>query len=148
MHRFKNLGFLAYLTGALISIASYKKSTLKIKFNDIEIKEKTLMLLIGICKYSGGGMQLTQNVNPTDGLFDISHINKISLATLLRNIGGLFSGKITNIKLVKNYKTSKIRISVLDTKKIYLQADGELVDSINFTAEIIPKALHFIVAEE
>lgn len=148
VHRFKNLGFLAYLTGALISIASYKKSTLKIKFNDIEIKEKTLMLLIGICKYSGGGMQLTQNVNPTDGLFDISHINKISLATLLRNIGGLFSGKITNIKLVKNYKTSKIRISVLDTKKIYLQTDGELVDSINFTAEIIPKALHFIVAEE
>lgn len=69
VHKFKYLGFLAYLTGALISIASYKKSTLEIIFDETKIKEKTLMLLIGICNYSGGGMQLTQNVNPTDGFF-------------------------------------------------------------------------------
>ncbi len=147
VHKYKNLGFLAYLTGALVSIASYKKSTLEIKFNGIEIKEKTLMLLIGIGKYCGGGMQLTQNVDVTDGLFDISHSNKISLVTLLGNISGLFSGKITNHKLVKNYKTSKIEINVLETKKIYIQADGELIGSGNFEAEIIPKALNFIVSE-
>ncbi|MDO9136892.1 MAG: diacylglycerol kinase family lipid kinase, partial [Lutibacter sp.] len=94
VHKFKYLGFLAYLIGALLSIASYKKSRLEIKFNNLIIKEKILMLLIGICKYSGGGMQLTQNANPTDGLFDISHINKITLITLLRNINGLFNGNI------------------------------------------------------
>lgn len=148
VHKYKNLGFLAYLTGALISIAGYKKSKLKIKFNAVEIKEKTLMLLIGICKYSGGGMQLTQNTDATDGLFDISHINKISLLTLLGNIGGLFNGKITHHKLVKNYKTSKIELTVLDTQKTYIQADGELVGSGSFEAEIIPKALHFIVSDE
>ncbi|MHB1146003.1 MAG: diacylglycerol/lipid kinase family protein [Lutibacter sp.] len=145
VHKFKYLGFLTYLTGALLSIASYKKSTLKINFNNTEIKEKTLMLLIGICNYSGGGMQLTKNVNPTDGLFDISHINKISLVTLLGNISGLFSGKITNHKLVKNYKTSKLKITDLDTQKTYIQADGELVGSGSFEAEIIPGALNFIV---
>ena len=105
------------------------------------------MLIIGIGKYCGGGMQLTQNVDTTDGLFDISHINKISLITLLGNISGLFSGKITNHKLVKNYKTSKIEINVLDAKKIYIQADGELIGSGNFEAKIIPKALNFIVSE-
>ena len=145
VHRFKYLGFLAYLTGALLSIASYKKSTLKIKFNNKEINEKTLMLLIGICKYSGGGMQLTKNADPTDGLFDISHINKIGLLTLLVNIGGLFNGKITNHKLVTNYKTSKLKITDLDTQKTYIQADGELVGSGSFEAEIIPTALNFIV---
>lgn len=145
VHKFKYLGFLAYLTGALLSIASYKKSTLQIKFNDIEIKEKTLMLLMGICSYSGGGMQLTQNADPTDGLFDISHINKIAVTTLLGNIGGLFNGNITNHALVKNFKTSKLKITVLDTQKTFIQADGELVGSGSFEAEIIPKALHFIV---
>lgn len=144
-HKLKYLGFLAYLTGALISIASYKKSTLNVKFNDIEIKEKTLMLLIGLCKYSGGGMQLTKNPNPTDGLFDISHINKISLLTLLRNIGGLFNGNITNHKLVKNYKSSRLKISVMDIEKTFIQADGELVGSGSFEAKILPEALHFIV---
>lgn len=145
VHKFKYLGFMAYLTGALLSIATYKKSNLEIKFNDTEIKEKTLMLLIGICKYSGGGMQLTQNPNPTDGLFDISHINKISLLTLLGNIGGLFNGNITNHTLVKNYKTSKLKIAVLDTQKTYIQADGELVGSGSFEVGIMPNAFNFIV---
>lgn len=145
VHKFKHLGFLAYLTGALLSISSYKKSTLQIKFNNIEIKEKTLMLLMGICSYSGGGMQLTQNADSTDGLFDISHINKIAVTTLLGNIGGLFNGNITNHALVKNFKTSKLKITVLDIQKTFIQADGELVGSGSFEAEIIPKALHFIV---
>lgn len=145
VHKFKYLGFLAYLTGALLSIATYKKSTLQIKFNDVEIKEKTLMLLIGICKYSGGGMQLTQNSNATDGLFDISHINKISLLTILKNIGGLFNGNITNHKLVKNYKTSALKITDLDTQITYIQADGELVGSGSFEVEIMPSAFNFIV---
>ncbi|MBE0423818.1 MAG: diacylglycerol kinase family lipid kinase [Lutibacter sp.] len=145
VNKFKYLGFLAYLTGALLSIASYERSNLEIKFNDIEIKEKTLMLLIGICKYSGGGMQLTQNANTTDGLFDISHINKISLLTIIRNIGGLFNGNITKHKLVKNHKTKKLKIRVLSSQKTFIQADGELVGTGSFEAEILPKALHFIV---
>ncbi|KUO66487.1 MAG: hypothetical protein APF83_06255 [Lutibacter sp. BRH_c52] len=145
VHQFKYLGALAYLTGALLSIASYKKSNLSVKFNNLEINEKTLMLLIGICKYSGGGMQLTKNVNTTDGLFDISHINKITLITLLRNIGGLFNGNITNHKLVKNYKTSQLKITDLDVKKTFIQADGELVGTGSFEAEIISGALNFIV---
>jgi len=145
VHHYKNLGFLAYLTGALVSLTSYKKSTLKIIFNKTEIEEKTLMLLIGICKYSGGGMQLTNNPDPIDGLLDISHINKISLITLLGNIGGLFNGKITHHKLVKNYKTSKIKITDLETQKTYIQADGELVGTGSFEAEILPNALNFIV---
>lgn len=147
VHKFKYLGFLAYLTGAFISLASYKKSKLEIVFNNTEIKEKTLMLLIGICKYSGGGMQLTKNANPIDGLFDISHINKISLITLLGNIGGLFNGNITSHKLVKNYKSSQLKITVLDDEKTFIQADGEIVGSGSFEAEIIPKTLHFIVPE-
>lgn len=144
-HKLKNLGFLSYLAGALVSLTSYKKSNLNIIFNETKIKEKTLMLLIGLCKYSGGGMQLTKNPNPTDGLFDISHINKISLLTLLGNIRGLFNGNITNHKLVKNYKTSRLKITVIDIQKTYIQADGELVGSGSFEAEILPTALHFIV---
>ena len=145
VNQFKYLGFIAYLTGALLSIASYKKSNLEIKFNNLVINEKTLMLLIGICNYSGGGMQLTKNPNPTDGLFDISHINKITLITLLRNIGGLFNGNITNHQLVKNYKTSKLKITDLDAQKPFIQADGELVGSGSFEAEIISGALNFII---
>ena len=145
VNNYKKLGTLAYIVGALVSLTSYKKPTLKIELNKKVISGKTLMLLIGLCKYSGGGMQLTKNSNPTNGLFDISYIQKINLVTILSNIKGLFNGNITNHKLVNNYKTSSIKIQVLDTEKTYIQADGELIGSGNFSVELLPKAIHFIV---
>ncbi|NQV77231.1 MAG: diacylglycerol kinase family lipid kinase [Lutibacter sp.] len=143
--KYKNLGFLSYLIGALVSLSSYKKSELEITFNNTILKGKTLMLLIGLCKYSGGGMQLTKNTNPVDGLFDISYIQKITLFTILGNIKGLFNGNITNHKLVNTYKTTELQIKVLDTTKAYIQADGELIGSGDFSVKILPKAINFIV---
>ena len=145
VHKFKNLGFLAYLTGALVSLTSYKKSELEIIFNNTILKGKCLMLLIGLCKFSGGGMQLTKDSNPTDGLFDISYVQKITLLTILSNIKGLFNGNITNHKLVNNYKASSLQIKVLDNTKTYIQADGELIGSNDFSVSILPKAVSFIV---
>ncbi|WP_111707048.1 diacylglycerol/lipid kinase family protein [Lutibacter citreus] len=145
VNKYKNLGYLAYLTGALAGLTSYKKPTLEILFNNKILKTKTLMLLIGLCKYSGGGMQLTKNVTINDGLFDISFIKKITLLTLLLNIKGLFNGKITNHKLVNNYKTSELKIEVLNNEKAYIQADGELIGSGNFHVSILEKAINFIV---
>ncbi len=143
--KYKKFGVLAYLIGALVSLKSYKKPLLEITFNNKVLKGKILLCLIGLCKYSGGGMQLTKNSNPADALFDISYIKKITLLTILGNIKGLFNGTITNHKLVSTYKTSEIKIKVLDTTKTYIQADGELIGTGNFTISILPKSLNFIV---
>jgi len=145
VHKYKNLGSLAYITGAIVSLTSYKKPMLEILFNNTKIKSKTLMLLIGICKYSGGGMQLTKNSNPTDGLFDITFITYFYLLEVLKNIQNLFNGKITNHTLVKNYKTSELKVNILDNQTTYIQADGELIGSGNFSVSILPKALNFII---
>ncbi len=145
VHKYKNLGSLAYLVGALISIFSYKKPLLEITFNNTFLKNKTLLLFIGICNFCGGGMKLTQNPNSTDGLFDISFVENISLFQLLINIPGLFNGNITNHKIVKNYKTSKLQITVLDKQETYIQADGEIIGSGSFIVSILPEAVCFIV---
>ena len=103
------------------------------------------MVLIGICKYSGGGMQLTKNPNSTDGLLDISYIKDLTLLTILNNIQSLFNGKITNHKLINTYKASTLKINVLDNNKSYIQADGELIGSGDFLVSILPKAINFII---
>jgi YegS/Rv2252/BmrU family lipid kinase len=146
VHRYKNLGFLAYFFGAIVSLTSYKRSNLKISLNNTVIKSKTLMLLIGLCKYSGGGMQLTQNPDATDGLFDITFVESITLFTILTHIKGLFNGSITKLNCVKNFKSTTISIYVLDSQETYIQADGEIIGSGNFSVSILPKALQFIVA--
>lgn len=145
IHKFKNLGSFAYLAGAIVGLTSYKKPMLEIIFNSSKIKAKSLMLLIGICKFSGGGMQLTKNPNPQDGLFDISFIKKITLFKVMKNIPNLFNGKITHHKLVKNYKTSELKVNILDNQTTYIQADGELIGSGNFSVSILPMVLSFII---
>jgi len=145
VNKYKKLGALAYLIGALVSLTNFKKPELEINFNNTVVKGNFLLLLIGLCNYSGGGMQLTKNANPTDGLFDISYIQKINLFTILSNTFGLFNGTITNHKLVNTEKTSSIEIKVLSNEKTYIQADGELIGSGDFLVELLPKALNFIV---
>jgi len=70
--KYKKFGAFAYLLGTLSTFVQYKKSILKIEFNDKIIYSKTLLTLVGICDYCGGGMKLTKKGNTTDGMFEIS----------------------------------------------------------------------------
>jgi len=145
VHKFKHLGFIAYLVSTLVSIVNYKRSLLEIKFNKQIIKQFSLLFLIGICKYSGGGMQLTNYTSSNDGKFDITYLDKINLITILKHIGKLFNGKVTDLPFVNSYITSKASIKVLDDKKTYIQADGEIIGTGDFKVEILPKAIAFII---
>ena len=145
VHKYKKLGALAYLIGALVSLISFKKPELEMIFNQQKIKGKFLMLLIGVCKFSGGGMQLTANVNTTDGLFDILYIQKINVFTILINVFKLFNGKITNHKLVHTEKTNSLEINDLSKNKSYIQADGELIGTGSFSVSLVPKSINFII---
>ena len=144
--KFKYLGKLAYLFGGLLSLTAYKKAKLKITFNDIELINKTLMFLIGICRYTGGGLQLTKNPDPLDGLFDISYIPSVNLFKILINLPGLFNGQITDKSFVNNYKSSNVKIQLLDTQNTYIQADGEIIGTGNFSVSLLQKTIHFIIS--
>ncbi|WP_298364899.1 diacylglycerol kinase family protein [uncultured Lutibacter sp.] len=145
VHKYKYLGFLAYLTGALISLVGFKRKYLDIKFNKTSISGKSLMLLIGIGKYSGGGMQLTENVKTNDGLFDISYIKKVSLITVLKHISKIFNGTVTELPIIDTYKTSTLKVTIKNNENIYMQADGELLEADSFSVAIVPRALQFII---
>lgn len=145
VHKYKHLGFVAYLASTLVSIVNYKRSFLEIKFNKQLITQPSLLFLIGICKYSGGGMQLTNYIASNDGKFDITYLNKINLITILRHIVKLFNGKVTDLPFVNSYTTSEASVKVLDTKKTFIQADGEIVGTGDFNVKILPKAISFII---
>ena len=144
VERFKKYGSLSYLLGSITGFLKYKRILLKIEFNKKIINTECLLTLIGICNYSGGGMRLTKNSNPKDGLFDISVAKKFTLFTILFNILKFYNGSIVKHKEVDTYKTSMIVIKTND-KNAFVQADGELLGQGGFKAKIIPQAIRFIV---
>ena len=142
--KFKKYGVFAYLLGTITSFMRYKKTILTIKFNTQEISAQSLLTIVGICKYSGGGMQLTSNVKTRDGLFDISIAKDFKFLNMLLNIFKFFNGSIVKHKEVETYKTAEIYITA-KYNKTFIQADGELIGRGGFRANIIPEAISFII---
>ncbi len=141
----KKLGSIAYLLSGLYGLFFYKKSSYRIHINDEILEEKCLMVLFGICQYSGGGMQMTKNPKSNDGLLDITIAKNFSFFDLIFNLPKLYNGKIVNHKKVATYKVSKLEIKDQNDNKSIIEADGELIGTGSLKISIIPKAIQFVI---
>lgn len=144
LKRLKPFGKLSYLIAGTYGLFFYKRSVFKVNFDDKNLETNCLMTVLGICKFSGNGMQFTENVNSSDGFLDITIAKNINTIDLLLNIKKLYNGKIVHHKKVTTYKTKEITITP-KSSKTYIQADGELIGKGKVTVKIIEKAINFVV---
>ena len=138
----KKVGSIAFLLSGLYSLLSYRKKKYSITIGDETLKEECLMIIFGICKYSGGGLRVTKYPNPTDGLLDITIVKKFSFFNLLFNLHKLYNGNIVHHKKVDNYKVKELNI--INDNSI-IEADGEIVGTGSLKVHIIPNAIQFLI---
>ena len=144
LKKLKKFGAIAYLLSGLAGFLFYKKTVFKINFNSKSIETNCLMTIVGVCNFSGGGMQFTKDVNTTDGLFDITLFKNLNILDLISNIKKLYNGHIVHHKKVETYKTDLITV-IPQASKPYIQADGELIGVGKVTFKIISKAINFVI---
>jgi diacylglycerol kinase (ATP) len=137
----KKIGSLAFLLSGLYSLFSYKKTKYSISIKNKTIQEKCLMIIFGICKYSGGGLRITENPNPTDGLLDITIVKDISFFDVLINLPKLYNGTIVHHKKVDNYKVKDVKI--INNYNSIIEADGEIIGNNSLNVSIHDKAVQF-----
>ena len=146
LKKLKKFGGIAYLLSGIYGMLFYNKSEFTIEINDQIITETCLMTIFGICKFSGGGMQFTKEVHPSDGLLDITIAKNLTLLDLIINLPKLYNGNIVHHQKVTTYKTTSLKVTPNSFKeKPFIQADGELIDSGSVSVTIHKKALQFIV---
>ncbi len=145
LNTLKKLGTIAYLLSGLQGLLFYKGFNYHIRFRNKEIHKKCLMVLFGICQYSGGGMQLTKNADPKDGLLDITVVKDIGLFDLIFNLPKLYNGQIVNHKKVENYKVTSIQIELTHHNNSIIEADGELIGNGSLEVFIITKAIQIFI---
>lgn len=138
----KKVGSIAFLLSGLYSLLSYRKKKYTITIGDETLKEECLMIIFGICKYSGGGLRVTKYPNPTDGLLDITIVKKFSFFNLLFNLPKLYNGNIVHHKKVDNYKVKELNI--INDNSI-IEADGEVVGYGSLNVTILQNAVQFLV---
>lgn len=143
--KYKSFGKAAYLIASLIGFAKYKNSVIKYQFNDQEIITESLMAIVGIGKFCGSGMLLTEDVDHCDGLFDISLVKNISVPKLFLNVKKMYNGKLTSLKEIDTYKTNKIKVEIIEGPTPFIESDGELIGQGNFEVEMVEQGLRFVV---
>ena len=141
---YKKWGSLAYLIAGLISFTSYKKSNISYTVGSRLCTSEMFMISLGICRYSGGGMQLTDFKHHKNGYFDLTFIKSIQLFRVITNIFKLYNGNINDIRETECSHIKKFDLS--HNKSCYIQADGELIGKGDAKFELIPRAIQMIIS--
>ena len=144
VNQYKKWGNLAYLITALSCFTNYPIKMYSIHSDRHVINAELLMISVGLCQYSGAGMQLTDYKNHINEHFDMTLIKSISLNKIVRNILKLYQGGIDKMKETTCVQVRSI--SVRGNSRAFIQADGELLGKGNAEIMLIPKAISFIIS--
>ena len=101
------------------------------------------MVLIGIGKYSGGGMRLTDYSGFNNGVFDVTIAKNLTKLNVLFNTPKLYNGEIVDYRKVTKMRAKEMFVQTFDKNKPLIQADGELIGGYDFKVVIIPEAIQF-----
>ena len=141
--KYKWLGKLSYLACAIMNFMKYKNIEVKIKTTNSEIETKVFLLGVGICKYTGGGMQLIKNPVGNNGLLNITIAQEFSKIDIIRNFFNLFNGAIFKEQKVLTLTDNAIKISAKNGL-LECQGDGELFGSGKVEYFVIPKGIRYL----
>ncbi len=100
---------------------------------------------IGLCKYSGGGMQFVPHAEIDDGQFAVSYVNNISKLKVITSTHYLYGGKAAEFKDATLFKATHVKVEAVNDAPTLLELDGEFVGETPVEFEILPKALQVVI---
>ena len=139
------LNSLFYLEMMTRCLFKYNTPRLAVIFDGQRKDGPLLTVNVGICRYSGGGMQLVPHARPNDGNLALTIAGKINPFVLLLVSPLFYLGKIGWHPQVDFYSTNNIQIIPLGNEPVYAEADGEFLGTAPAEIGIIPGALKIIV---
>ncbi len=139
-HRKRVGGLLAYGMSTLSPICRYRSSPMTIVVDgNCEISREVLGIAIGNGAITAGGMRLTPNANPNDGLLDILIMIGQNFPRRLQSFARIYSGEAPEFPSVRG--TS---LTVRSAAPVGVSADGEFLGFLPCTIELLPSSLQIL----
>ncbi len=104
-----------------------------------------MMIAVSNMAMYGGGMKITPEASPEDGLFDVCIIKKINKMHFIKIFPKVYKGEHTSDRHVEIFRTSMIKIDSEYQFSVF--ADGEYICKLPATFRIMPGNLNFIVPD-
>lgn len=132
-------GSAAYLRGLLRALFGLKLRRSVITFEDGTMEKDVLLIAAGNGRFFGGGLEVTPNADPADGLLDICIIHDVNFFTALTVLPKFMKGKHLGTRFV-TYRKER-RVSVVCEPESRIEVDGERMPGTPVTFEVLPSAL-------
>lgn len=142
--KYKN-GSLAYLHGVVRAIAGRKKRRTTITWPDGSLVEDVLLIAAGNGTHFGGGMMVTPNANPFDGMLDICIIHNVGWFNVIPMLIRFMKGKHLGSRYVRYFRTTELTAACDPVSR--LDIDGEVMPGTPVTFKILPEALWVVAGE-
>ena len=138
--RFWGIRELSFAASMFLLLFERKLYRMHLRVNDEHIRGRIMTVCVG----SARGYGLTPSAVPYNGWLDVSVIYRPELLQLLSGLRMLLKGRILNHKMVKPYRTRKVKI--LRAQNASVSLDGRILDR-HFPLEvsIMPEAITLII---
>ncbi|MEM1320636.1 MAG: diacylglycerol kinase family protein [Bacteroidota bacterium] len=138
-------GQLGFLYQTMKCLFRYPLSKAAVQVNDQQIIDQFYTINVGICRYSGGGMQLVPHAIPDDGLLALTIAGQLSIPEILFNTYRFYTGTLDRHPKIQTFQTERLRVQALEDQPTLVEADGEFLGETPVEFRVLPKALRVIV---
>ncbi len=134
-----------YLFLVLKCLFKYDFRKAKVTFDGEVVEDYFHLINVGICRYSGGGMQLVPHAIADDGMMAMTLARKLPKLKVIFNTAKLYNGKINQLKEVSTHYAKHIKVESTNGKPTQLEVDGEYLGETPVEYQILEKSLQIIV---
>ncbi len=128
------------------TLITYRSKKFHIKYDGTERTVDAMFLVVGNMASYGGGMKITPNANPEDGILDICIIKRMSKLHFIKIFPSVFKGEHITDAFVESFRAENVEIDSDYNFSVF--ADGEYICKLPVKFEVAKKSLNFIVGAQ
>jgi diacylglycerol kinase (ATP) len=143
VHRVR--GSLAYAWAILRCIGPFRPQPLELRSDSESFSGEVMFAVVGNSTSYGGGLKLTPYARVDDGLLDVCIVPRMTKPELLRWVPRAYHGRHLAHPRIRYFQARTI--TVQSASRLELFADGEFIQDLPATIEVVPRALRVIVPQ-
>jgi len=136
---------LIYLALVTQYIFKYNLTEAQIRYDDMAVQDFFYTINIGICRYSGGGMQLVPQAIPDDGMLALTYARRIPKMEVLLQTRRFYNGTLLSHSKVTGTTVKSLEVNHVGETPTLVEADGEYLGQTPATFSVLEKALKVVL---
>jgi YegS/Rv2252/BmrU family lipid kinase len=133
-----------YLLLIFRCLFEFKIPRIRVVFDGKTVEKPLYTINLGICRYSGGGMQLVPHARPDDGKLALTLAGRISKLGVLLVTPLFYWGKIGWHPKVSLFQVKEVLVESADNQPVQVEADGEFLGEGPVRAGVLYKKLKIL----